>query len=280
MGHQWQADRVRSATTTIFAEMSALAVATGSVNLGQGFPDTDGPDFMLDEAAGGDRRRRQPVPAGPRHPAAAAGRSPRTAERHYGLDYDPDSEVLVTTGATEAIAAALLAFVDPGDEVIALEPFYDSYAASIDLAGGVRVGVGLFGPDFRLDHDELAAAFSPRTKALMINTPHNPTGTVLDRADLAEIARLAIAPRRAGDLRRGVRAPGLRRRRAPAAGHLPRHARTDPADLLGGQDLLGHRLEDRLGPRAGGAGHRRHRGQAVPDLRLRRARSSRPSPGP
>ena len=100
--------------------------------------------------------------------------------------------MLVTTGATEALAAAILAFVDPGDEVIALEPFYDSYAASIDLAGGTRVGVGLFGPDFALDHQELAAAFSPRTKALLINSPHNPTGVVLSRDDLAEIARLAV----------------------------------------------------------------------------------------
>ena len=183
---------VRGATTTIFAEMSALALATGSVNLGQGFPDTDGPDFMLDEA-------RAAIAAGVnQYPPGRGIRPLRVAvadhtRRHYGLDYDPDTEVLVTTGATEAVAAALLAFVDPGDEVIALEPFYDSYAASIDLAGGVRVGVGLFGPDFRLDHAELAAAFSDRTKALVINSPHNPTGTVLDRADLAEIARLAVA---------------------------------------------------------------------------------------
>ena len=192
MGQGWQADRVRGATTTIFAEMSALALATGSVNLGQGFPDTDGPDFMLDEA-------RAAIAAGVnQYPPGRGIRPLRVAiadhtRRHYGLDYDPDTEVLVTTGATEAVAAALLAFVDPGDEVIALEPYYDSYAASIDLAGGVRVGVGLLGPDFRLDHAELAAAFSDRTKALVINSPHNPTGTVLDAADLAEIARLAVA---------------------------------------------------------------------------------------
>src|SRR5918997_5877327 len=186
----WQADRVRSATTTIFAEMSALAVATQSVNLGQGFPDTDGPDFMLDEA-------RAAIAAGVnQYPPGRGIRPLREAisehsRRHYGLEYDPDTEVLVTTGATEALAAAILAFVNPGDEVIALEPFYDSYAASIDLAGGRRVGVGLFGPDFRLDHAELAAAFTDRTKAVLINSPHNPTGVVLDRADLAEIARLA-----------------------------------------------------------------------------------------
>ncbi|HWJ53822.1 MAG TPA: pyridoxal phosphate-dependent aminotransferase [Propionibacteriaceae bacterium] len=187
----WQADRVRSATTTIFAEMSALALATQSVNLGQGFPDTDGPDFMLDEAqaaiAGGINQYPPGRGIRPLREAIAAH-----TRRHYGLSYDPDLEILVTTGATEALAAAILAFVNPGDEVIALEPFYDSYAASIDLAGGRRVGVSLFGPDFRLDHAELAAAFSDRTKALLINSPHNPTGVVLDRADLAEIARLAV----------------------------------------------------------------------------------------
>lgn len=192
MASTWKADRVRSATTTIFAEMSALAVSTQSVNLGQGFPDTDGPAFMLEEA-------RSAIAAGLNQYPPGRGIAPlrqaiaEHAERHYGLRYDPDTEVLVTTGATEALAAAVLAFVDPGDEVIALEPFYDSYAASIDLAGGIRVGVGLFGPDFRLDHAELAAAFTARTKALLINSPHNPTGAVLSRADLSEIARLAVA---------------------------------------------------------------------------------------
>jgi N-succinyldiaminopimelate aminotransferase len=191
MPSAWKAERVRSATTTIFAEMSALAVATSSVNLGQGFPDTDGPDFMLDEARNAIASGVNQYPPGrgilPLRQAIAAH-----SARHYGLSYDPETEVLVTTGATEALAASILAFVDPGDEVIALEPFYDSYAASIDLAGGTRVGVGLFGPEFRLDHAELAAAFTDRTKAILVNSPHNPTGTVLDRADLAEIARLAV----------------------------------------------------------------------------------------
>jgi N-succinyldiaminopimelate aminotransferase len=191
MPSAWKAERVRSATTTIFAEMSALAVATSSVNLGQGFPDTDGPTFMLDEARHAIASGVNQYPPGrgilPLRQAIAAHSS-----RHYGLLYDPETEVLVTTGATEALAASILAFVDPGDEVIALEPFYDSYAASIDLAGGKRVGVGLFGPDFRLDHAELAAAFTNRTKAILVNSPHNPTGTVLDHADLAEIARLAV----------------------------------------------------------------------------------------
>ncbi|HYP45369.1 MAG TPA: pyridoxal phosphate-dependent aminotransferase [Propionibacteriaceae bacterium] len=192
MASMWKADRVKSSTTSIFAEMSALAVRTNSVNLGQGFPDSDGPAFMLDEA-------RAAIAAGVNQYPPGRGIAPLRqaiadhSARHYGLDYDPDHEVLVTTGATEALAAAIFAFVNPGEEVIALEPFYDSYAASIDLAGGTRVGVGLFGPDFTLDLSELAAAFTPRTKALLINSPHNPTGTVLGREELAEIARLAVA---------------------------------------------------------------------------------------
>ena len=191
MASAWKAERVRSATTTIFAEMSALAVETGSVNLGQGFPDTDGPDWMLTAAE-------EAIAAGVNQYPPGRGIAPLReavvahSRRHYGLEYDAATEVVVTTGATEALAAAMLAFVDPGDEVVALEPFYDSYAASIDLAGGTRVGVGLFGPDFRLDHAELAAAFTDRTKLVLVNSPHNPTGTVLSREDLAEIARLAV----------------------------------------------------------------------------------------
>ncbi|SDT37183.1 N-succinyldiaminopimelate aminotransferase [Friedmanniella luteola] len=192
MASAWKAERVRSASTTIFAEMSALAVATGSVNLGQGFPDTDGPDWMLATAEEAIASGVNQYPPGrgiaPLREAVVAH-----SQRHHGLSYDAATEVVITTGATEALAAAMLAFVDPGDEVVALEPFYDSYAASIELAGGTRVGVGLFGPDFRLDHAELAAAFTDRTKVLLVNSPHNPTGTVLGREDLAEIARLAVA---------------------------------------------------------------------------------------
>jgi N-succinyldiaminopimelate aminotransferase len=187
----WKASRVASSAPTIFAEMSALAVRTGSINLGQGFPDTDGPDFMLAEA-------RRAIAAGVnQYPPGRGIEELRRAvadhaRRHYGLDYDHETEVLITTGATEALAAAILAFVDPGDEVIALEPFYDSYAAAIELAGGVRVGVGVFGPDFRLDTDRLRAAIGPRTKAFLINSPHNPTGVVLDAEELGLIARLAV----------------------------------------------------------------------------------------
>ena len=191
MASAWKADRIGSATTTIFAEMSALALATQSINLGQGFPDTDGPAFMLEESRAAIAGGINQYPPGrgilPLRQAIAAHSS-----RTYGLNYDPESEVVITTGATEALAASMLAFVNPGDEVIALEPFFDSYAASIEVAGGQRVGVSLFGPNFRLDHAELAAAFTPKTKAMLINSPHNPTGVVLDRADLATIAELAV----------------------------------------------------------------------------------------
>ncbi|GGY96176.1 aminotransferase [Streptomyces olivaceoviridis] len=186
--------RLAAFGTTIFAEMSALAVATGSINLGQGFPDTDGPEEIREAAVRALRDGRgNQYPPGPGVPelrtAIAAHQS-----RRYGLSYDPDTEVLVTAGATEAIAAALLALVEPGDEVVALEPYYDSYAASIAMAGGTRVPVTLRPHEgsFRLDLDELRAAVTDRTRLLLINTPHNPTGTVLTRAELAAVAELAV----------------------------------------------------------------------------------------
>ncbi|WP_262061306.1 pyridoxal phosphate-dependent aminotransferase [Streptomyces sp. STR69] len=180
--------------TTIFAEMSALALRTGSINLGQGFPDTDGPEEIREAAVRALRDGRgNQYPPGPGVPEL---RTAITAhqERRYGLSYDPDAEVLVTAGATEAIAAALLALVEPGDEVIAFEPYYDSYAACIAMAGGTRVPVTLRPADgsFRLDLDELRAAVTDRTRLLLINTPHNPTGTVLTREELTAIAELAV----------------------------------------------------------------------------------------
>ncbi|MEU9385732.1 pyridoxal phosphate-dependent aminotransferase [Streptomyces sp. NPDC048279] len=180
--------------TTIFAEMSALALRTGSINLGQGFPDTDGPEEVREAAVRalreGHGNQYPPGPGVPELRTAIAAHQ----ERRYGLSYDPDAEVLVTAGATEAIAAALLALVEPGDEVVALEPYYDSYAACIAMAGGTRVPVTLRpdGAAFRLDLDELRAAVTPRTRLLLVNTPHNPTGTVLTRTELTAIAELAV----------------------------------------------------------------------------------------
>jgi N-succinyldiaminopimelate aminotransferase len=180
--------------TTIFAEMSALALKTGSINLGQGFPDTDGPEEIREAAVRALRDGRgNQYPPGPGVPELRTAIATHQ-QRRYGLSYDPDAEVLVTAGATEAIAAALLALVEPGDEVIAFEPYYDSYAACIAMAGGTRVPVTLRPSEgsFRLDLDELRAAVTDRTRLLLINTPHNPTGTVLTREELAAIAELAV----------------------------------------------------------------------------------------
>ncbi|MPZ60233.1 MAG: pyridoxal phosphate-dependent aminotransferase [Propionibacteriales bacterium] len=185
------APRLRGLGTTIFAEMSALAVATQSVNLGQGFPDTDGPDVVREAAIEAIRAGRNQYPPGIGVPELRHAVTEHQ-RRFYGLEYDPDTEVLITTGATEAITASLLALVDSGDEVIALEPYYDSYVAAISMAGGVRVPITLRPPDFRLDVDALRRAVTPRTRLLLINSPHNPTGTVLDDTELAAIAELAV----------------------------------------------------------------------------------------
>jgi N-succinyldiaminopimelate aminotransferase len=180
--------------TTIFAEMSALALRTGSINLGQGFPDTDGPEEIREAAVRALRDGRgNQYPPGPGIPELRTAVAAHQ-ERRYGLSYDPDTEVLVTAGATEAIAASLLALLEPGDEVIAFEPYYDSYAACIAMAGGKRVPVTLRPHEgsFRLDLDELRAAVTDRTRLLLINTPHNPTGMVLTREELTAIAELAV----------------------------------------------------------------------------------------
>ncbi|WP_374986639.1 pyridoxal phosphate-dependent aminotransferase [Streptomyces fradiae] len=182
--------------TTIFAEMSALATATGAINLGQGFPDTDGPEEIREAAVRALREGRgNQYPPGPGVPELRTAVTDHQRHR-YGLAYDPDTEVLVTAGATEAVAAAMLALVEPGDEVVALEPYYDSYAACVAMAGGTRVPVTLR-PDaasgrFVLDLDELRAAVTDRTRLILLNTPHNPTGTVLTREELAAVAALAV----------------------------------------------------------------------------------------
>jgi N-succinyldiaminopimelate aminotransferase len=177
---------------TIFGVMSARAVATNSINLGQGFPDVDGPPLVAKAAADavltGKGNQYPPATGIPELRQAVAGHQ----RRCYGLDYDPDAEVLITAGATEAIAAAVLALVEPGDEVIAFEPYYDSYVANIAMAGGTRVPLTLRAPDFRPDLARLESLITDNTRLLLLNSPHNPTGMVLTRAETEEIARIAI----------------------------------------------------------------------------------------
>jgi N-succinyldiaminopimelate aminotransferase len=183
--------RLQGFGTTIFAEMSALAVATGSINLGQGFPDSDGPDAVKHAAIAAIEAGHNQYPPGigvPELRAAVAAHQ----QRCYGLTYDQDTEVLVTAGATEAIAAALLALCDTGDEVVTCEPYYDSYAACIAMAGAHRRVVTLRPPDYALDVDALRAAVTPRTKLILLNSPHNPTGKVFGRDELQAIADVAI----------------------------------------------------------------------------------------
>jgi N-succinyldiaminopimelate aminotransferase len=186
------AARLRPFGTTIFAEMSALALRTGAINLGQGFPDTDGPAEIVDAVAAAMRagaNQYAPLPGVPQLCAAIAEHQ----RRRYGLDVDPDLGVQVTFGATEAIAATMLGLLEPGDEVVVLEPFYDSYAATIAMAGATRRLVTLRPPDFALDVDEFAAAATgERVRMLLLNSPHNPTGRVLTRAELEAVARTCV----------------------------------------------------------------------------------------
>lgn len=185
--------RLRPFATTIFAEMTELAVRHGAVNLGQGFPDDDGPAEMLRRAqqAIGDGFNQYPPGRGMPvlREAIAKDRMAR-----YGQFYDPQAEVLVTVGATEAISAAILGLVEPGQEVLLIEPYYDSYAAAVALAGAVRRTVPLVrdGDGFALDLDALRAAPTANTRVIVVNSPHNPTGTVLSAAELAAIAEVAI----------------------------------------------------------------------------------------
>lgn len=186
--------RLQPYAVTIFAEMSALAARVGAVNLGQGFPDEDGPAAMLKtaEQAIADGVNQYPPGLGiaPLREAIAAQR-----RRHYGIGYDPDTEILVTVGATEAIAASVIGLVEPGSEVLIIEPFYDSYSPVIAMAGCHRVAVPMVadGRGFAIDVDALRAAVTPKTRALMLNSPHNPTGTVASHEELAAIADLAVA---------------------------------------------------------------------------------------
>ncbi len=177
---------------TIFAEMSALAASTGAINLGQGFPDEDGPAEVLEAARAAISAGVNQYPPGRGAPELLAAISAHQ-ERFYGLAVDPATEVIVTAGATEALTATLLALIDsPEDEVVVFEPYYDSYAAAVALAGARLRTVPLRLPDFQPDLDELAAAVTDRTRLILVNDPHNPTGTVFGREVQEEIVRLAI----------------------------------------------------------------------------------------
>ena len=190
-GNPFLASRLREFGVTVFAEMSALAEATGAINLGQGFPDEDGPAVMIEAAIRAIRDGKNQYPPGPgilelRRAIAEHQR------RFYGLEFDPESEVLVTTGATEAITAAVLALCEPGDEVVLFEPYYDSYAPAVALAGARRRVVPLRPPHWGFDLEEFAAAMTPRTRLVLLNSPHNPTGKVFSPDELAGIARVCV----------------------------------------------------------------------------------------
>jgi N-succinyldiaminopimelate aminotransferase len=183
-----RAARLDGLGTNVFTEMTALAHATGAINLGQGFPDTDGPSVVIEAAVAALRSGENQYAPLPGVPALREAIVDHQREM-YGLEPE---DLLVTFGATEAIAAALLGLCDPGDEVMVLEPYYDSYAAGIAFAGAVRRPVTLRPPDFALDVDALRSAVGPRTRMLLLNSPHNPTGRVLDRTELAAIAEVCV----------------------------------------------------------------------------------------
>ena len=184
--------RLQPFTTTIFATMSELALATDSVNLGQGFPDADGPAELREVAVAAIREGRNQYP-----PSSGVPELRQAVAAHqqawYGIELDPEQEVLVTVGATEAIAATMLALCEPGDEVVMFEPTYDSYAATASMAGATPRLVRLQPPDWHFDPDELAAAVGPRTKMVLLNSPHNPTGKVFSPEELAQVAALCTA---------------------------------------------------------------------------------------
>ena len=267
------AERLAGFGTSVFTEMSALAERTGSINLGQGFPDEDGPLEVLDAAAAAlhaGANQYAPLPGVPALRAAIAEHQ----RSRYGLEHDPDTEVQVTFGATEAIAAALLGLCDPGDEVIALDPTYDSYAAGVALAGARLRRVPLRPPDVALRPAELAAAVSERTRLVLLNSPHNPTGRVLDRAELEAVAAVCREHDLIAVTDEVYEHLVFDGEHVPLA-TLPGMAERTLTISSIGKTFSRHRLEDRLGLRAGRAGRRGARREAVHDLRGRHAAPAR-----
>jgi N-succinyldiaminopimelate aminotransferase len=184
-------NRLQGYSSTIFAQMSALALATGSINLGQGFPDTDGPESIKQAAIRAIEAGFNQYPPGPGI-ASLRGAIAVHQQRFYGLEFDPGAEILVTAGATEAIAASLLSLCEDGDEVVMFEPYYDSYAACTAMAGAQRRVVQLRAPDWSFEPEALERAITDRTKLILLNTPHNPTGKVFSRDELQWIAELCV----------------------------------------------------------------------------------------
>ena len=271
-------ERLAGFGTTIFAEMSALAEQTGAINLGQGFPDTDGPRRSARAAP----RRRSATASTSTRPARASSPLRQAIAAHqrrfYGIELDPETEVLVTTGATEGIAAALLALCEPGDEVVTFEPYYDSYAACIAMAGATRRLVTLRPPDYGLDPEALAAAFSTRTRAILLNSPHNPTGKVFSRAELeliAEFCRERDVIAITDEVYEHLTFDG--REHVPLA-TLPGMAERTVTLSSAGKtfSVTGWKIGWATGPR--GARRRRPDREAVPHVRQRRAVPARDRP--
>ena len=259
--------RLQGFGVTVFAEMSALAERTGAINLGQGFPDEDGPAVMIDAAVKAMRDGRNQYPPGPGIPELRQAISAHQ-RRFYGLAYDPDTEVLVTAGATEAIAAAALALCEPGDEVVMFEPYYDSYAPAVAMAGARRRVVPLRPPRWGFDLEEFAAAVTPTTRLVLLNSPHNPTGKVFDPDELAAIARVCVEADVLVVTDEVYEHLVFEGRHLPLASFPGMRERTITISSAG-KTFSFTGLEDRLGLRSGPTGGRRADGQAVLDLRER-----------
>ena len=250
--------------------MTRLADLHGAVNLGQGFPDFPAPDEVKEAArrAIADDHNQYPVTWGvPEFREAIAAQY----ERLYGMRVDPEREICVTCGSTEAMIAAMLGLVDPGDEIVVFEPFYENYGPDAVIAGAVPRLVTLHPPDWTFDEAELRAAFSDRTRAIVVNSPNNPTGKVFSREELSLIAELCVTHDVDRHHRRDLRAPDLRRRGARADRDHPRHGGSHRHDQRAVEDVLGHRLAGGLGDRVAAVDGRDPHGARLPDRGRARA---------